>query len=310
MIRIVVRALTVLPLAAATVGLVAGGLVLAWTDRAQASDGVAVAVGYADGEHGGSTNFPTPWVGSPGVTFEGCQAPTSCVYDAGAVRVTNNTGASITVNSVVVHLDTCVYMGWPSATIAQGGQLIVTQLASGSGPVGGGCTGPTPTTMDGSDIGPGGSGYDGNCTPDGIEPTVDVTVNGVTTTYLDGTQVLNTGGFDVGRCPYPTNESIQWTTIGVLRPTTAVLLPSNGASLTGSQNLDASASNATSVKFLLFGGTYGYAAPVLCTAIPTYYGWLCNWNTTTVPNGSYGLVSEASSAAGNAFSGISITVNN
>ena len=75
--------------------------------------------------------------------------------------------------------------------------------------------------------------------------------------------------------------------------------------------LDASASNATSVEFLLFGGTYGYAAPVICTATPTLYGWLCAWNTTTVPNGSYVLVSEASNSTGSTFSsGVSITVNN
>ena len=41
-------------------------------------------------------------------------------------------------------------------------------------------------------------------------------------------------------------------------PTTSVLIPSSGATLSGSTYLDASASNATSVEFLLFGGTYGY----------------------------------------------------
>ncbi len=79
--------------------------------------------------------------------------------------------------------------------------------------------------------------------------------------------------------------------ITVANPTTSVLIPSNGATLSGSTYLDASASNATSVEFLLFGGTYGYNAPVLCTATSTIYGWLCGWNTTTVPNGSYTLVS-------------------
>jgi hypothetical protein len=43
--------------------------------------------------------------------------------------------------------------------------------------------------------------------------------------------------------------------------TTSVLIPSNGATLSGSTILDASASNATSVEFRLFGGIYGYAAP-------------------------------------------------
>ena len=70
-------------------------------------------------------------------------------------------------------------------------------------------------------------------------------------------------------------------------PTTSVLIPSNGTTLSGSTYLDAASSNATSVKFLLFGGIYGYNAPVLCTATPTEYGWLCSWNTSTAPNGSY-----------------------
>src|ERR1035441_4008596 len=51
-------------------------------------------------------------------------------------------------------------------------------------------------------------------------------------------------------------------------PTTSVVIPSNGATLSGSTLLDASASNATSVKFQLFGGIYGFFGPVLCTATP------------------------------------------
>jgi outer membrane protein assembly factor BamB len=94
-------------------------------------------------------------------------------------------------------------------------------------------------------------------------------------------------------------------------PTTSVIVPSNGATLSGSTLLDASASNATSVEFRLFGGSYGYNAPVICTATPTYYGWLCNWNTATVPNGTYLLASEAFGAGGSAFSsGVSVTVSN
>ena len=94
-------------------------------------------------------------------------------------------------------------------------------------------------------------------------------------------------------------------------PTTSILIPSNGATLSGSTTLDASASNATSVKFLLFGGKYGFSAPVVCTATPTYYGWLCSWNTTTVPNGSYTIVSEAFNSVGSASSsGVSMTVKN
>src|ERR1700733_1607865 len=94
-------------------------------------------------------------------------------------------------------------------------------------------------------------------------------------------------------------------------PTTTVLVPSKGATLSGSTALDASASNATSVAFVLFGGSYGYNGQLLCTATLTYYGWVCSWNTTTVPDGSYVLLSGASGGGGSTFSaGVSVTVKN
>jgi hypothetical protein len=99
--------------------------------------------------------------------------------------------------------------------------------------------------------------------------------------------------------------------ITVANPTTSILIPSNGATLSGSTYLDASATNATGVEFLLFGGSYGYNAPLLCTATSTLYGWLCAWNTTTVPNGTYTLVSLATNSTGGAAAaGVSITVDN
>ena len=94
-------------------------------------------------------------------------------------------------------------------------------------------------------------------------------------------------------------------------PTTNVLIPSKGATLSGSATLDASASNATSVEFWLFGGSYGYSGHLVGTAALTYYGWVYSWNTTTVPNGSYVLLSEAFGPGGSAFSpSVSITVTN
>jgi hypothetical protein len=93
-------------------------------------------------------------------------------------------------------------------------------------------------------------------------------------------------------------------------PSTSILIPSNGATLSGSTYLDASATNATSVEFRLFGGVYGFSAPVVCTTTPTLFGWLCAWDTTTVPDGSYVLVSEASDGSASTFSlGVGITVN-
>ena len=100
-------------------------------------------------------------------------------------------------------------------------------------------------------------------------------------------------------------------TTGNPAPSAAIVLPANGTTLSGSTYLDASATNATSVEFLLFGGSYGYAAPVVCTAAASPYGWLCSWNTTAVPNGSYTLISEATGSGGSTFSaGVNITVKN
>jgi len=172
---------------------------------AAAQSGIEVYVGYADLYRADVTSFPTPWDGSPNTIYEGC-APSTCTYDASAVRVVNNTGSTVTVNAVKVHVDTCTYAGWPSATLAPGAELIVTELPGGSKV---GC--PGTVHMDTSDVGPGGQDYSLNCSPDGILPTVEITINGQTTPYTDSGQVLNTGGFD-GACVG--NESTQWTAIG------------------------------------------------------------------------------------------------
>jgi hypothetical protein len=117
-----------------------------------------------------------------------------------------------------------------------------------------------------------------------------------------------------GAVAQTTNGGANWAVVFMQAPTlptTSAVAPSNGATLSGSTYLDASAANATSLEFRLFGGVYGFNAPVLCTATPTYYGWLCNWNTTSVPNGTYFLASEAFNSAGSAYSsGVSVTVNN
>ena len=49
-------------------------------------------------------------------------------------------------------------------------------------------------------------------------------------------------------------------------PQTTSVLACQRDTLSGSTYLDASGSNATSVEFLLFGGPYGFDAPVICTA--------------------------------------------
>ena len=76
-------------------------------------------------------------------------------------------------------------------------------------------------------------------------------------------------------------------------PSSSVLIPSNGTSVSGTSSvLDASASPSYStVTYELSGGTL--SDQVIATGTPTLYGWLAEWNTTTVPNGSYILVSVA-----------------
>ena len=126
-------------------------------------------------------------------------------------------------------------------------------------------------------------------------------------TVPNGSYVLVSEAFNSAGNTFSSGVSITVKNL----PTTSILIPSSGATLTGATYLDAAAANATSVEFRLFGGSYGYDAPVICTATPTLYGWLCAWNSTTVPNGSYVLVSEAFNSAGNTFSsGVSITVQN
>jgi len=99
---------------------------------------------------------------------------------------------------------------------------------------------------------------------------------------------------------------------GASPPSTTVTIPTNDYSVSGvSQLLDAAASPAASrVQYEITGGTLSDS--VIATAIPTYYGWLAQWNTTRVANGTYSLQSVASfSGGGSATSApVTIIVNN
>jgi lysophospholipase L1-like esterase len=105
----------------------------------------------------------------------------------------------------------------------------------------------------------------------------------------------------------PTNPA----TITVTPPSTIVVLPSNGATLSGAQYLDATTSpGVTKVQYELSGG--GLTDSVIATGTPTLYGWLAAWNSTSVPNGTYTLQSVASYLGGvsGASPGVTITVAN
>lgn len=175
---------------------------------APAASEVQVFVGYADNLRAAPNNFPTPWSGSPNVVFAGCTV--NCTFDAGAVRLVNHTPSPVKIDSIQVKLSTCVFDMWPHGTVLQPEQqFIVTQTASGAA---GGCDN-TAGFFDTSDIGPNGVNW-GVCTQSGVIPQVITSIDGVTSTFNDAGQVLNTGGVDLAACPGGPNESTQWTLAG------------------------------------------------------------------------------------------------
>jgi RHS repeat-associated protein len=181
---------------------------------------LSVYAGYADGLRPAGSTFPFPWLGSPGVLFEGCS--NSCSFDGGAVRVVNNQSSPMTINSVVVHFSAdCTYDIWPhDVSLPANQQMILAQTASGAD---NGCSA-SRGTMDSSDIGTNGAPWSGNCNQSGMIPEIDVTAGGVTTSYQDTGQVLNTGGVDSASCG-ASNESEAWTLIGGQQTTVNEPLP-------------------------------------------------------------------------------------
>ena len=60
------------------------------------------------------------------------------------------------------------------------------------------------------------------------------------------------------------------------------------------------------VDFRITGGQLGQ--PLLVKTVPTWYGWLGYWNTSTVPDGTYTVESVATDAAGNRSQSAGVTV--
>jgi uncharacterized protein YjbI with pentapeptide repeats len=94
-------------------------------------------------------------------------------------------------------------------------------------------------------------------------------------------------------------------------PSTSVVIPSDGATQSGTTALlDASSTaDVTSVSYELSGGTLTNQS--IATGTPSLYGWLAEWNTTSVPNGTYTLQSVGTTSGGTVTSTpITITVSN
>ena len=159
---------------------------------------VTAYVGYAD-DLRASPFFPNPWQGSPGVLFLGGSAD----VDSGAFRLDNSGASDVTLTSALVDGFTngASYQVWDSLigsglVIHPGQKAIFEQTAS--------------LNFDTSDDAP----LATDLLPSNAQPKIHVTLNGTLTTFVDSSQVLNTGGFDRANFPAGTNESLQWRLIG------------------------------------------------------------------------------------------------
>jgi alpha-tubulin suppressor-like RCC1 family protein len=110
--------------------------------------------------------------------------------------------------------------------------------------------------------------------------------------------------FTDGTSPDATTDAAVLT----VRPLTQVLQPANNSTLLGSVWLDASGASplgVQSVHFRLSGGTIN---EVIGPVSATRYGWLGGFDTTSVPNGTYQLVSELTDTSGTLTTSTPITV--
>jgi RHS repeat-associated protein len=178
---------------------------------------LSVWVGYADNIRP-SAAFPVPWQGSPNTVFIG---NATSFWDAGAVRLDNNTTSPIYIDGVKVDLERPGpgFDLWGSFTVPARGSVILTQTTT-----------PNFDTSDYPVVACGGA----LLANDPRIPKVTVTVGGVPVDYFDTSHVLDTGGFDKA-CQG--NESQQWVLIGSSLASanrTFELIPSTGSGTLGS----------------------------------------------------------------------------
>jgi hypothetical protein len=173
-------------------------------DDVEAAVAPPVSVAYADTHHPPSKGlFPSPWFGSPNVVFVGT---TTNDWDAGAIKIDNTTGVSMTGVHVTVDIGTAHYNLWgASLTIPANQSLILTQMND------------VFLDFDTSDNDPNPPGFPtAVCSPPSAAvPVVHVTVGQTTFDYVDAGKVLNTGGVDSSHCGVGGDESQLWTPIGL-----------------------------------------------------------------------------------------------
>jgi hypothetical protein len=140
---------------------------------------VAVYAAYADTIHPGNQAppLPSPWNGSPEVSFEG----TGPDFDAGAIRIDNRSDRTLIVDRVTVDIGAQHFDFWrPGLRLPAHHSLILTQA--------------TPTNFDTSETTP------PNCQTSTEIPAIHVIIDGKTREYRDVNRVLTTGGHDASGC--------------------------------------------------------------------------------------------------------------
>ncbi len=82
-------------------------------------------------------------------------------------------------------------------------------------------------------------------------------------------------------------------------PVTKLVRPTAGAQVGGTQYLVANASAALGIKTVALDlSSQGSAETEICRTVRFKFGWICAWNTATVPNGIYTLRSVATDTSG------------
>ncbi len=106
----------------------------------------------------------------------------------------------------------------------------------------------------------------------------------------------------------PTAFEVTWSP-----PTTRLVRPKAGGQIVGRQYLVATGSSDVGVRSVVFDLSGRSSVQTeICRAVHFQYGWVCAWDSTTVPNGSYTLRSMATDAVGQVrrSTGIVVQVHN
>jgi hypothetical protein len=190
----------------------------------QSAHAVQIYVAYAENERI-PVNFPDPWLGSPNTIFLGYPG---LAWDGGGILINNNGTTNLVLSpgaKVGGFADGSSYQLWDSfipasgLTIPPGYRAILAQTGALNAS---NVYASTPCIVN---VTPGAlcfSNFDTSDTPVGSPqssalPVITLTLNGVTQTFTDTAQVLNTGGFDYGT-ELLVNESENWRLVGTTGP--------------------------------------------------------------------------------------------